>query len=258
MRSKWFGLAFLFCLIWASVVPASAAQGGSYHAPAVTILVENAPDDLEITMNLHKSNDRVIPTKLEKKCVAWEQQFRLFREGVFSVTDWFGNSYDLKDAELVLTSGGKKTVVPLPREVTDRMTMNNVLTLDYRAGSVRFGAPMLRGPLMLALRLLVAVAVELLIFRLYDYRDRHTVLLVAGVTLVTFGIFNFYTYGWLNTDPRRIIVYIVFTVVLLFLQTMCLVLFVEENTRNRTTSATFWASLLASAVHYFMLLLLPV
>ena len=183
MKSKWFGLVFLFFLVWAMVVPASAAQGGSYHAPAVTILVENAPDDLEITMNLHKSNDRVIPTKLEKKCVAWEQQFRLFREGVFSVTDWFGNSYDLKDAELVLTSGGKKTVVPLPRAITDRMTMNNVLTLDYRTGTVRFGEPMLRGPLMLALRLLVAAAVELLFFRLYDYRDRHTMLLVAGVEL---------------------------------------------------------------------------
>ena len=240
------------------VIPASAAQVGTYHPPAVTILTNNAPDDLEITMNLHKDNDRVIPTKLEKKCVAWEQQFRLFREGVYSVTAWFGNSFDLKDAELVLTSGGVQTVVPLPQEVTDRMTMNDVLTLDYRSGSVRFGAPLLRGPLMLALRLLVLAAVELLIFRLYDFRGMNTMLLVAGASLVTFGIFNFYTYSWLNTDPRRIIVYSVFTAVLLFLQTVFLVIFVEENTRNRTTSATFWASLLASVIQYIMLIYLPV
>ena len=258
MKSKWFGLVFLFFLVWAMVVPASAAQGGSYHAPAVTILTEGAPGDLEITMNLHLSDGRIVPAKLEKKRAAWELQYRLYREGVFSVTSWFGNSYDLKGAELVLTSGGKETVVPLSRELTDQMTVNDVLTLNYRSGSVRFGEPMLRGPLMLALRLLILAGAELLIFRLRGYGDKRTMLIVAAVTLVTFGLFSIYTYGWLNSDPRRLIVYILFSILLVFVQTLCFVSLVEENTRNQTTGTTLWSSLAASALQYLMLIFLPV
>ena len=258
MKNKWFGLVFLFFLVWAMVIPASAAQGGSYHAPAVTILTESAPGDLEITMNLRLNDGRIVPTQLQKKRVAWELQYRLYREAVFSVTSWFGNSNDLRGAELVLTSGGNETVVPLPRELTDQMTVNDVLTLNYRSGSIRFGAPGLRSPLMLALRLLILVGAELLIFRLHGYGDKRTMLIVAAVTLVTFGLFSIYTYGWLNSDPRRLIVYILFSILLVFVQTLCFVFFVEENTRNQTTSTTIRSSLAACVLQYLALIFLPV
>ena len=258
MKSKWFGLVFLFFLIWAMVLPAGAAQGGSYHAPAVTILTEGAPSDLEITVNLRTADGTVVPVQLQKKRVAWELQYRLYREAVFSITSWFGNSYDLRDAQLVLTSGGKETVVPLSRELTERMTVNDVLTLHYRTGSIRFGAPGLRGPLMLVLRLLLLAGAELLIFRLHGYGDKRTMLIVAGVTLVTFGLFSIYTYGWLNSDPRRLIVYILFSILLVFVQTLCFVSFVDENSRNQTTSTTIRSSLAAIVLQYLLLMVLPV
>ncbi len=261
MKRKWIGLVMLFCLVWMMVIPAAAGgptRGGSYHAPAVTIITENAPRDLEITMNIHRNNGTVVPTQLEKKTRVWEQQFRLYRAGVFGIDQWYGNAYDLKDAELVLVSGGKETVIPLSQELTDRMNYNDILTLDYRAGTVSLGAAVWRGPLMLAMRLIVVTALEVVIFRLFRYREKRSLLIVAAVTLVTFGLLSIYTYNWLNSDPRRLILYILFSIILLTVQTLVFVSSVEENHRDKTLTTTIWASLTALVANYAMLVLLPV
>ena len=261
MKRKWIGLVMLFCLVWMMAIPAAAGgptRGGSYHAPAVTIITENAPRDLEITMNIHRHNGTVVPTQLEKKTRVWEQQFRLYRAGVFGIDQWYGNAYDLKDAELVLVSGGKETVIPLSQELTDRMNYNDILTLDYRAGTVSLGAAVWRGPLMLAMRLIVVTALEVVIFRLFRYREKRSLLIVAAVTLATFGLLSIYTYNWLNSDPRRLILYILFSIILLTVQTLVFVSSVEENHRDKTLTTTIWASLTALVVNYAMLVLLPV
>lgn len=261
MKRKWIGLVMLFSLVWMMVIPAAAGgptRGGSYHAPAVTIITENAPRDLEITMNIHRHNGTVVPTQLEKKTRVWEQQFRLYRAGVFGIDQWYGNAYDLKDAELVLVSGGKETVIPLSQELTDRMNYNDILTLDYRAGTVSLGAAVWRGPLMLAMRLIVVTALEVVIFRLFRYREKRSLLIVAAVTLATFGLLSIYTYNWLNSDPRRLILYILFSIILLTVQTLVFVSSVEENYRDKTLTTTIWASLTALVANYAMLVLLPV
>ncbi|MBR5391166.1 MAG: hypothetical protein IK141_07735 [Clostridia bacterium] len=252
----------LFSIVWMMVIPAAASgptKGGSYHPPAVTIITEGAPQDLEIICRLHKANDTVFPTQLQKKTCGWEQQFRLYREAVYGITRWYGNAYDLKDAELVLVSGEKETVIPLPQEITEKLTMNDVLTVHYRTGSITLGPSAWRGPLMLALRLLVVVvAVELLVFRLFRFREKRSLLIVAAVTFVAFGLVNIYTYGWLNSDPRRLILYIIFSLLILVVETLTCISFVEENDRDKTLSAALCGALSASVIHYLMLVFLLV
>ena len=201
MKRKLCQLTVFFFVLWMMVVPAHAAMG-SYHPPAVTILTVNAPSDLEISIRLHKRDGTVIPSQLQKKTRLWEQQFRLYREAVYGVTNWYGNDYDLQDSEVVLLSGGQERVIPLPRELTDLTDINNVLVLNYRTGEITLGEPFLRTPLLTLMRVAVAVGMECLVFYLYHYAEKRTYLLEILVGIVTNGLLHWFTSGNLHTDPR--------------------------------------------------------
>lgn len=257
MKQKMIRLAILVFVLWMMVIPAHAAMGGSYHPPAVTLITTNAPADLQITMELHKRDGTIIPTQLQKKTRGWEQQFRLYREAVYGIAQWYGNDYDLKDSRLILSSGGQERVIPLPQELTDLTDMNNVLILNYRTGKVTLGAPVWRMPLLAVIRVLGAVLVECLIFRLYGYMEKKTFLLVGGVSAVIHGLLFWYTAGWLNFDPRSIVAYLVFLILALFVQVLVFITFVEEYDKNRTFSATTSACLASVAVTTAVMVFLP-
>ena len=76
-------LFMILLCFWTLAVPVEAAS--QYHVPAVTILTENAPGDLEIMIRIHRKDGSVVPIFLEKKTRAWEQQFRLYREAGYTI-----------------------------------------------------------------------------------------------------------------------------------------------------------------------------
>ena len=235
--------------VWAVLVP--------YHAPAVTMISENAPRDLEITIVLQHGR-HTVEVPMQKKTVAWEQQYRLFREGVFTIAAWYGNNVDLKGAVLVMTTGGEEKNVPLPPELTDRMTMNDVVIYNYKTGTFHLGDPFWRGPLMMILRILVAVALELLIFRLRGFVRGSTFLVAAASTAVTYTPLNLWTGSWLNMDNRAIVPYIVFFFMVMVAQIVINILFAEEESRDKVTETTILGCFAAIISNVLMLTLLPV
>ncbi len=248
-------LLALLCL-WMLATPVSAAS--QYHTPAMTILTENAPRDLEIMIRIHLRDGSVVPIILDKKTKAWEQQFRLYREAGFSVKAWYGNDYDLLNAELVLRSGGEEKVIVMPQELTDRMRINDVLVLDYKAGTLSLGDPIWRGPLMLVLRILVAVGLALLIFRLRMYSYLRSYLAVGISTLAAFGLLGWYTSGWLNFDNRAVIPYIILLVLALLIMSVVNLIVIDEDDRDRTFVTTILAFGASALSNILMLYFLPI
>ncbi len=230
-----------------------------FHSPAVTLITENAPRDLEMTMVLQHSK-YTVEVNLPKKTVAWEQQFRLFREGVYTITNWYGNRVDLKGAKIIMTSGGESKTVELSQELTDRMSegVNDILIYDYKHGTFHLGDPFWRGPLMMILRLLVAVGLELLIFRLRGFVYGSTYLWVSVVGLFTFGHLVYFTRSWLNMDNRSVVPYIVFFFLVMVAQIVAFVLLVEEERQDRITETTVMSCFAGVISNVLMLTLLPV
>jgi len=255
-RCCW-ALAILVLSLLLLAVPVFAVGMSTlYHPPAVTVLTENAPRDLKLTIRISTENG-IVPVELEKKTRVWEQQFRLFREGVFSIRAWYGNNRDLKDAELVLRSGGQEKTVPLTREITDQMNYNDILMLDYKNGTVSVGMPFWRGPLMLILRTVIAAALVLLIFRLRGYEGKRAVILVPIVALVCYGLLNMTTSSWLNTDPRSLVSYILYAMLAIFVQILGCVVLVDEDSADRRLTTCLLANLPAMAFNSLALFLLP-
>ncbi len=228
-----------------------------YHAPTLTLLSSNAPRDLEMEIHIHRVKSQVT-VPMQKKTVAWEQQYRLFREAVFTISAWYGNNVDLRDAELIMTTGGETKTVVLPRDVTDRMTGNDVLVYNYKKGTFHLGDPFWRGPLMLIMRILVAVAIEVLFFRLRSFFRGRSLAVAALSTAVTYTPLNLWTYNWLNMDNRAIVPYIVFFFMVMVAQIVINVLFIDEDTRDKVTGVTIQATFCAIVSNVLMLTLLPV
>ena len=229
-----------------------------YHPPAVTFLTENAPKDLEIVIHLQRKDGSTVAVTLEKQTRAWEQQFRLYREAAFSVKSWFGNDYDLKDAELVLKSGGSQRTLKLPRELTDQMEMDDTLMLDYQSGSFKLGLPFWRYPGLLILRVLIAALLELLVFRLRSYTAARSLVTAFLAGLVLYGLLNWFTKDWLNVDIRILIPFVLVVGLVLLAQILVLVVFIDEDTKDRTMGTALLANALALGSTIAALNLLPV
>lgn len=249
-------LLALLCL-WMLAAPVEAASS-LYHTPAMTLITENAPRDLELMIRLQRKDGSEVPIFLEKKAKAWEQQFRLYREAGYNIRSWYGNDYDLRDAELVLRSGGEERVIVMSRELTDQMSMNDVVMLNYKKGTLSLGDPLWRGPLLLTLRLLIAVALELLIFRLFGYDERRTFLSVGIGGLAAFGLLAWYTSGWLNFDIRAIIPLIVIMILMPTAQIVLNVIMVEEKEKGAILGTTALSCGLGIVVNLLMLYFLPI
>ncbi len=261
MQRSFSRLAMLVLALLMLAIPVFAAgMGGSYHPPAVTILTENAPRDLQIKILLHGSEKKqafTVHVDLDKKTRAWEQQFRLYREGVYSFKAWFGNALDLKDAELILTSSDGEKTIPLTQELTDQMSSNDILMLNYKQGTLHLGMPFWRGPLTLILRTLLAAAIVLLIFRLRGFNEKRTMLLVPLIALAAYGLLNWSTANWLNVDPRSIVTYIIYAMLVFVVQILASVVLLDEDSGDGRLTTTILANLPAMAFNTLALTLLP-
>ena len=257
MTRKLRSLLLALLCFWMLALPAEAASS-LYHTPAVTVITENAPRDLELMIRLQRKDGSVVPIFLEKKTKAWEQQFRLFREAGFSIRNWYGNDYDLEGAELVLRSAEGESVIPLTKELTDQMSMDDVLMLNYKTKTLSLGDPLWRGPLLLALRVLLAVALELLVFRLRGYSERRSYLTVTVTGLLAFGLLGWYSSGWLNFDIRAIIPYIILLFLAMTGQTLIHLIVVDEESKDHILVTTLLSYGLAALVNGVSLYFLPI
>ena len=72
-------LLLLLLLLPIVSVSASSASLGVYYRPAITVLVENAPEGLILRMDIPR-NGETVPVYLYREDRLWESYFRLFRQ----------------------------------------------------------------------------------------------------------------------------------------------------------------------------------
>ena len=152
MKRKVILLLFSLFVFFALPAPVSA---NSAEPPCLVVLVENPPEDLEITLEFD-SGLSLDPLPLHRVFKAWEGYYRFY--GAEGVEDPEG----LTGARLLVETGGEGFAVPLDAETFS--TYNNLLTLDLDTRTLETGQPWWRTPLLVSLRLLSTLALEGLVF----------------------------------------------------------------------------------------------
>ncbi len=260
MKTKRFLIALYAMLLLLAIFPVSAyAYGAStYHPPAITVVTYNAPADLEIQIEVQK-NGESFPVSTVRSRRAWELTFRLYREGIYRANTFWGNEKDFAGAVVVCRSGGEEHRVPIPQEFLTPGGNKDIMTLDCRSWTLSRGLPVWRGPVTLAVRLLLILAVKALLFLLMNYRRRRSWLCFLGVNLATQLPLNWMLYNMLWVDDMNLYSAIFVGLLLALLaEILLLVILVQENSKNRTSVYATAANLLGVGAFLAALTWLPV
>lgn len=175
LHRNWLLLAVILLLILAFPLTVSA---NSAEPPGMIIITTGLPEDAELTLIVPGSDTQpeVWVYRVDK---VWESQYRLFYRFDMGT---------LENASLQVTAGGQSFICSLPDGIGSGY--NNVLTLDYRTQSLTLGQNPWRQPLLTALRIVLTLLIEGLIFCLFGFRGKKS--------WIVFLIVNLLTQGWLN------------------------------------------------------------
>ena len=260
MKTRRFLIALYAFLLLFAIFPAEAFASGAstYHPPAITVVTYNAPDDLEIQVLVIK-NGESFPVQTERTRRAWELSFRLYREGIFRSNTFWGNDKDFAGAVLLCRSGGEEHRIPIPQEFLTPGGNKDVMTLDCSDWTLRSGLPAWRGPVTLGVRLLLILAVKALIFLLMNYKQRRSWICFFLVNLLVQGWLNLSLYNMLVVDDMNLYSALFVGMLLALLaEIILLVVFVDENSKNRTAVYATAANLAGVVVFLMALTWLPV
>ena len=174
MTKKLFSFILALLLILALPVSVSA---NSAEPPGMTIIVEGAPEDITLTLELTVEPEYEI--RIHKAQKNWEVYFHLY---------YYLEHGTLDGAVIRVESSEKSFTCPVPEGVSSGY--NNLLTLNFETQTLTLGQRWWRQPLLTAVRITLTLLVEGLIFFAIGFRSKRS--------WIVFLMVNLITQGWLN------------------------------------------------------------
>ncbi len=245
-RKKWKVLLASLLLL---LVPVTASANAA-APPNLTVLVVNAPEDLQMTLTLSESGQSEVD-EIEIESRAWETYYRFFL--------W--NSQSSADGELNVTTGGETSTYTIPREALEKF--GSCYTLDLKTGELTEGTVWYRSGLLAALRVILTLLIEGLVFFLSGYRKRRSWLVFFIVNLVTQGYLNFRLMAGTSTlfDTyylRGAFVILCIVEVLIFaVEAVAFAFLLREHTKKRAVFYAFIANAASLGMGGLILSVMP-
>jgi len=163
------------------VIFAPTAFANSAEPPGLTVIVSSPPDDLTLSIRF-ADGSTTNAVQLEKEQKAWEAYYRFFYWMVESTRP------SLEGATLVVQSSEKTFECLLPESAFSQY--NNLVTLNIAGESIAAGQSSGREFLLIALRVVLTLLIEGLIFFAFGYRKKRSWIVFAVINLLTQGALN--------------------------------------------------------------------
>ncbi len=247
------------CALFSVLPPDAWADMGPYYArpPALTFLVYGAPEGTQMRIVMHRGGkDFSVPVELEKRL--WEKQYRLYRESVWQVREWFGNAYDFKDAELIFIDSTGERHVPLPQSMLTPRADEEYYTYYYGSGTLKYGLALWRAPVLMSIRVLLALLIEAFFFYRADYYFRRSWVRFLLINILVHGLLALLCNGWINIQPGAYALYFVALFLGFTLETVLFVLFVDEQDSNHAMDYLVKANLVSMSGTFCLLFVMPI
>ncbi len=156
-------LIILIAVIFPCPVYANGAE-----PPSLTLIVENAPNDLEVYIVYENGEDIV---KKDGKIGGSLYRF-----------------YDMWDGEIILKSSGESKNMILPTEAFE--SYDDYVTLDYKTLELTIGQPAWRVPLIIALRVSFTLIIEGILLIVFGFRKKSDIIAFLIINIVTQSFLN--------------------------------------------------------------------
>lgn len=168
--------ALLLVLVVVLALPVSVSANAA-EPPGMIIIVEGAPEDIELTLELAEAPEYGI--RIHRSDKKWETYFRLFYSPDIEL---------LNGAAIRVESSEKSFTCPLSQ--VSGLRYNQLLTLNYQDETLTVGQRWWRQPVLTAIRMTLTLLVEGLIFLAFGFRHKRS--------WIVFFVVNLITQGWLN------------------------------------------------------------
>ncbi|MTK09998.1 MAG: hypothetical protein F8N38_23345 [Hungatella sp.] len=226
----------------------STAFANSAEPPGFTIIVLNSSE--KICLSLKMSNQDVTDLEVvEGERKGWEKYYRLYYNHASSQVK------DLKDAVLVVQSNKKSFQCALPEETFGRY--NNILTLDMESETLTMGQSPLRVPALVAMRVLLTLLIEGIIFLLFGFRQKRSWLVFTAVNLITQAGLNAMLTGP-DLSNYWIFGYVFGEIVVLAAELTAFLTFVKEFRKRRIALYVITANMASLIIGGMVIIYLPV
>lgn len=169
---QFLSLALAFLLLWA-ITPGASAN--SAEPPCFTVVVNNAPEDLELSVEYADGNAYDLLELASPERKAWESYYRFFHI-----------HYEQKDLQknvLRVKYGSENFTCAFPPECSNYH--NGLLFLDLQSHSLNMKFSRVRSALLVFLRVLLTLLIEGFVLYLFRYRSKRSWIIFLVTNLIT-------------------------------------------------------------------------
>ncbi len=240
------GVTVLMLFLCALPAFANAAE-----PPCFTILVNDAPEDLTITL--------ITPDGLELPLSridrGWETCFRGSHYYDFETNRKLALE-DFRQSELRITSAELDVKIHMPVELVKEY--NTVFQLKWPDIVLTETYLFWRTPLLVTMRVLITLVTEGIVLWLFGYRQKRSWILFAVVNLATQTFLNLVLTGQIPPEGYWWIAYIFCEVWIFLAEAVLYALFVPEKGRGRAALAAVCANAVSLVTGALLLSYLPI
>lgn len=211
-------LVFLVSILLANTVFANAAE-----PPNITVLIPNAPDDINVTIRF--SDGSVMKTEMRtsgKLVRGWETYFRF----------WFldFDSLDFDNAVICVSSTEYNMEFAMP---SDNLKLyKNLLTINLDESVVRAGSYPGRYAVIVAIRVISTLIMEGVVFMLFRYFEKRSWICFLVVNLITQAFVNI-TLAGADFDSYVLLGYVFAEIFVFIAESAVFPLLLRENGKGR-------------------------
>ncbi|MDR2559999.1 MAG: hypothetical protein LBC86_10750 [Oscillospiraceae bacterium] len=171
---------FLIIFITISLFPL-AASANSAEPPMFTVMVSNAPEDLQLSLRL--ADGTQYSANVIKNNPANDTFYHFYSDGGL----FFIGRTELNEATLVVTTGGETLEFTL---LGMQNTYHRLVTLSLSNRTLIPGTPLVRNAVLVVMRIVLTLLIEGLIFFAFGFRSKRNWTIFLVVNLITQGGLN--------------------------------------------------------------------
>ena len=236
-----FCFTFVILLILVMAPAALANSAGPY---SLTVVVQNPPDRLSVSLRFADGSELDSPINGRKK--AWEIRFK----------HYYFAQHELDGAVLLVRTDTKSFECPVP----ELKSFNSLLVLDINAESFSGGLKAVRTATIVSICVAFTLLIEGLLFLAFGYRKLRSWLVFVSVNLVTQGILNFVLNGWDALEMPWLYSLAIFPIeiIVIVAEASVLIWLLREHSKKRAYSFAITANMASWLIGIFVIPYLPV
>ncbi|MDR2848869.1 MAG: hypothetical protein LBV39_07185, partial [Bacteroidales bacterium] len=259
-KSKTFLLA-LCCAVLLICSHITPAWANSAEPPVMVVLVEFAPDDLQLSIKLQgamqneyeQAIDTVVIIELDKRQTAWETVFKCY--------PWMKNGNFLRfrdtvpvNATLMVTSAHSTFECPLSLST---WSYHNFFTLNLKTQALTNGQTTGRMTILVSLRVILTLIIEGLIFFLFGFRQKRSWMAFLVINLLTQGALNLILTSQVFNGGYVLLLMLFLEIFVILSEAVLLTLAVKEHSVVRRLLYVLLANIASLIMGGYAIKLLP-